>query len=445
MKILQVLILGGLMSAVSVNAGTIPKHYEEVLENGLQVVVVPLQNKSSVIEVDVIYKVGSRNEAKGKSGIAHMLEHLNFKSTKNLKAGEFDEIVKKFGGVDNAYTIFDYTKYYIKTTNKNLAKSLELFAEVMENLTLSDEEFQPERNVVLQERLWRTDNNPTGLLYFEFFNTAFEKHPYHWTPIGFKEDIQAWRLEDIIAFHNIYYQPQNAIVLVSGDVEPKEVFANAKKYFGKIKNKTDSIPQVSIKEPAQNAPKFKQVQKQSEVEYLAMGYKIPNYLHKDQVALSAISEILSKGNSSLFQVELIDKKQLASGISAYNMELKDEGVFFIMALANQNVSAKTLQNEIITILERIKKGEISQEELEKVKISTKASFVYSFEDAASTAGVFANYLAKGDLKPLFEYESAVENLSIEEIALVAQKYFVPNTLTTAVIYANKDTKKSATN
>ena len=162
------------MSAIGY-AGGIPKHYEQTLENGLEVVVVPLPNKSSVIEVDVIYKVGSRNEIQGKSGIAHMLEHLNFKSTKNLKAGEFDEIVKKFGGVDNAFTSFDYTKYYIKTTNSNLDKSLELFAEVMENLSLRDSEFQPERDVVMQERLWRTDNNPMGLLYFTFFKVKISR------------------------------------------------------------------------------------------------------------------------------------------------------------------------------------------------------------------------------------------------------------------------------
>ncbi|MBR2112935.1 MAG: insulinase family protein [Helicobacter sp.] len=386
------------MSAISY-AGAIPKHYEQTLDNGLQVVVVPLANQSSVVEIDVIYKVGSRNEIMGKSGIAHMLEHLNFKSTKNLKAGEFDEIVKNFGGVDNAFTSFDYTKYYIKTTNTNLDKSLELFAEVMENLSLTDSEFQPERDVVMQERLWRTDNNPMGLLYFTFFNTAFTKHPYHWTPIGFSDDIKGWKLEDIKAFHSLYYQPQNAIVLVAGDIDPQIVFDSAQKYFGKIANKTDSIPQAQVKEPTQTEQKRVTITKNTEIEYLAMGYKIPNFAHKDQVALSAISKILSGGKSSLFESEIIDKKHLASSISAYNMELKDDGIFFIMAQALPNVKAQAIEKEIYAILDRIKKGKISPQELEKLKINTRASFIYGFEDASSSAYVFGDYLARGDLRP----------------------------------------------
>ena len=146
--------LGALM------ANSLPEHFTKTLENGLQIVVIPMNNKSDVITTGIFYKVGSGNEIMGKSGIAHILEHLNFKSTKNLKAGEFDEIVKGFGGVNNASTGFDYTHYYIKSSSKNLPKSLELFAELMQNLKLTDEEFQPERNVVLEERLWRTDNSP---------------------------------------------------------------------------------------------------------------------------------------------------------------------------------------------------------------------------------------------------------------------------------------------
>ncbi len=433
MKSLKILLLGGLMSAISY-AGAIPKHYEQTLDNGLQVVVVPLANQSSVVEIDVIYKVGSRNEVMGKSGIAHMLEHLNFKSTKNLKAGEFDEIVKKFGGVDNAFTSFDYTKYYIKTTNTNLDKSLELFAEVMENLSLTDSEFQPERDVVMQERLWRTDNNPMGLLYFTFFNTAFTKHPYHWTPIGFSDDIKGWKLEDIKAFHSLYYQPQNAIVLVAGDIDPQVVFDSAQKYFGKIANKTDSIPQVQVKEPTQTEQKRVTITKDTEIEYLAMGYKIPNFAHKDQVALSAISKILSGGKSSLFESEIIDKKHLASSISAYNMELKDDGIFFIMAQALPNVKAQAIEKEIYAILDRIKKGKISPQELEKLKINTRASFIYGFEDASSSAYVFGDYLARGDLSPLFAYEEAIENLSIEQLASVARKYFDNKQLSVVILH-----------
>ena len=415
----------------------LPKHYTKTLENGLEIVVVPLHNQSGVIETNVFYKVGSRNESMGKSGIAHMLEHLSFKSTKNLRAGEFDEIVKGFGGGNNASTSFDYTRYFIKSSAENLDKSLELFAELMSNLALEDSEFQSERNVVAEERLWRTDNSPMGYLYFRFFNTAYVYHPYHWTPIGFMEDIKAWKIEDIRAFYETYYQPQNAIVLVSGDIEPNVVFESATKHFGALKNRTDSIPQVVAKEPKQDGERRVIVKKDSQVEYLTMGYKIPNYLSKDQVALSAIGEILSSGKSSIFQTELIDRQQIATSAYAYNMDLKDEGVFLIVAAARQGVSAESVEKEIYTILDRLKKGEISQEELEKVKINTRASFIYSLESAGDVAGLFGSYLVRGDISPLLRYEREINTLSIEKIKEVANTYFTQDSLSVVIL---KDTK-----
>lgn len=213
--------------------------------------IIPLKNQSGVITTDVFYKVGSRNEVMGKSGIAHMLEHLNFKSTKNLKAGEFDRIVKGFGGSTNAATSFDYTHYYIKSSTQNLGKSLELFSEMMQNLSLKDEEFQPERNVVAEERLWRTDNNPMGYLYFRLFNTAFIYHSYHWTPIGFMDDIKSWTIEDIRDFHHLYYQPQNAVIVIAGDIDEKEALKEVKKYFSKIPNNGEISFEIHTKEPKQ--------------------------------------------------------------------------------------------------------------------------------------------------------------------------------------------------
>ncbi|OQX59559.1 MAG: peptidase M16, partial [Helicobacteraceae bacterium 4484_230] len=229
-------------------ANSLPDYTTKTFDNGLQVVVIPMQNDSNVISTDIFYKVGSRNEIMGKTGIAHMLEHMNFKSTKNLKAGEFDEQVKSVGGVNNASTGFDYTHYFIKSSSDNVDKTFSLFAELMQNLNLKDEEFQPERNVVAEERRWRTDNNPLGYLYFRLFNNAYLYHPYHWTPIGFMNDIKTWTIDDIRNFHATYYQPKNAILIVTGDIDPKTVFTKAKEYFSKIKNSVD-IPEVKFIEP----------------------------------------------------------------------------------------------------------------------------------------------------------------------------------------------------
>ncbi len=419
---------------------SLPKYHTKTLENGLKIVVIPMDNGSNVVSTNIFYNVGSRNETMGKSGIAHMLEHLNFKSTKNLKSGEFDEIVKGFGGVNNASTSFDYTKYYIKSSSKNMDKSLNLFAELMQNLTLKDEEFQPERDVVAEERRWRTDNNPMGYLQYRLFNNAYIYHPYHWTPIGFVNDIQNWSIEDIKDFHSKYYQPKNAIVVVAGDIKEDEVFKSTKKYFAKIQNKHEISNKVHTVEPKQDGEKNVVIYKDSEVQMLAMSFHIPNYEHEDQVALSALSELLSSGKSSILQKILVDKKRLVNSIYAYNLELTDPGLFMFVAVCNEGVKAKDVKKEINEIIKDIKNGEISKEEINKIKINTKADFIFSLESSSSVASLYGSYFVRNNIKPLFEYEKKVEKLKKKDIVEVAKKYLTKKNSTT-VILKKDETKK----
>ena len=419
------------------SANSLPNYYTKNLDNGLQIVAIPMDNNTNVVSVDVFYKVGSRNEMMGKSGIAHMLEHLNFKSTKNLKAGEFDEIVKGFGGVNNAGTSFDYTHYYIKTSSKNTDKSLELFSELMQNLTLNDEEFQPERDVVAEERRWRTDNNPMGYLQFRVFNNSFIYHPYHWTPIGFMDDIKNWTIEDIKDFHSTYYQPQNAIVVVAGDIKKDDVFSYVEKHFKNIKNTKDIPSSIHTVEPKQDGERRAIINKESNVQMLAMTYHIPNFEHEDQIALSALSQLLSSGKSSILQKVLVDEKRLANSVYAYNMELKDPGVFMFMAVANENVDALKIEKEILDIISKIQKGEIKEKELDKLKINTKADFIYSLESSSDVASLFGTYLVRDNIKPLLEYEANLEKLKVEDIVNVAKKYLVKENSTTLILKENK--------
>ena len=425
---LLIIISGELMSS------NLPKYHTKTLENGLEIVAIPMKNGSNVISTDVFYKVGSRDEKMGKSGIAHMLEHLNFKSTKNLKAGEFDEIVKGFGGMNNASTSFDYTHYYIKSASKNMDKSLELFSDLMENLTLKDEEFQPERDVVAEERRWRTDNNPMGYLQFRLFNNAYIYHPYHWTPIGFMSDIKNWTIEDIRDFHSTYYQPKNAIVVVAGDIDEKEVFASVEKHFKEIKN-TKELPAKNLHtvEPKQDGEKRVMINKNSQVEMLAITYHIPNFEHEDQVALSALSELLSSGKSSILQKKLIDEKRLVNTIYAYNMELKDPGIFMFMAVANEGVTALEIENEILDTIAQIKKGEVSQKDIDKLKINTKADFIFSLESSTEVASLYGSYLVRDNIKPLLNYEENVAKLTKEDLINVANKYLIKSNSTTVIL------------
>ncbi len=424
------LTLGTLM------ASSLPHYETKTLDNGLQVVAIPMKNNSNVISTDIFYKVGSRNEVMGKSGIAHMLEHMNFKSTKNLKAGEFDEEVKSIGGMNNASTGFDHTHYYIKSSSENMGKSLTLFAELMQNLNLKDDEFQPERNVVAEERRWRTDNNPMGYLYFRLFNSAYIYHPYHWTPIGFMNDIQTWTLEDIQKFHATYYQPKNAILVVTGDIKPELVFAEAEKYFAAIPN-TLEIPVVKTIEPQQDGARRVEVQKESEVEMIAISFPIPNFQHPDQPKLSALSELLSSGKSSRLYRTLVDEKRLVNQIHAYNMETIDPGVFLFLAIANKGVSAEKIEKEIWKEIRKLQKDGVKQSELDKVKINTKSDFVHSLESSTSVAELFGGYLSRGDIGPLERYEDAINALTSNDIKDIANLYFKPEQSTTLILRKGK--------
>ncbi|WP_295051844.1 pitrilysin family protein [Sulfuricurvum sp.] len=413
-------------------ASSLPHYETQTLSNGLQVVAIPMDNGSQVISTDIFYKVGSRNEVMGKSGIAHMLEHMNFKSTKNLKAGEFDEEVKSIGGMNNASTGFDFTHYYIKSSSENLPKSLTLFAELMQNLNLKDDEFQPERNVVAEERRWRTDNNPMGYLYFRLFNSAYVYHPYHWTPIGFMNDIQTWSLNDIRTFHETYYQPSNAILVVTGDIKAEKVFEEAQKHFGAVPN-TLAIPTVKTAEPEQDGARRVIVNKESEVEMLAISFPIPNFQHPDQPKISALSELLSSGKSSRLSRLLVDEKRLVNQIYAYNMENIDPGIFLFLAVCNNGVKAEEVEKEIWNVIHSLQNTPVEKAELDKVKINTKADFIYSLESSTSVAELFGSYLARGDVTPLMNYEKTIEGLKPDEIQAVAKEYLILEKSTTLIL------------
>ncbi|GHS88931.1 zinc protease [Campylobacterota bacterium] len=413
-------------------AATLPAYEIRTLENGLEVAAIPLNNGSSVVSVDIFYRVGSRNETLGKSGIAHMLEHLSFKSTKNLKTGEYDAIVKSIGGVTNASTGFDYTHYFIKTSAQNLEKPLELFAEMMQNLTLSDEEFQPERNVVAEERRWRTDNNPSGTIFFNLFNAAYSYHPYHWTPIGFMGDIESWTIEDIRDFYGKWYQPQNAILIAAGDFDKELFFSAAQKHFGKLKNR-GALPKITAIEPEQTGARRVELRKESEVEFLTIAWKMPAYDHNDTIYLDAISSLLTDGQSSRLEEKLVDKLRLANSVSAFTMALSDPGLFVIMAVCNDGVSAEKVEKVILDEVALLHKKAASKREIDKIKTLARSEFIRSLETSDGVAHIFGSYLTRGSLEPLLDYEEKIAKLDGESLQQAAQKYLASERSTTIIL------------
>ncbi|MDR2906183.1 MAG: insulinase family protein [Helicobacteraceae bacterium] len=413
-------------------AANLPAYEIRELKNGLKIVAVVMKNGSEVMSVDLFYKVGSRNETMGMSGMAHMLEHLSFKSTKRLAAGEYDREIKKIGGVTNASTGFDYTHYFVKTSAKNLRKPLELFAEMMTNLALKDDEFQTERQVVREERLWRTDNSPQGALFFALFNNAFHYHPYHWTPIGFMGDIEGWKIEDIRAFYRKWYSPQNAVLIASGDFDKEEFFAAAEKYFGGISNVGDP-PKVAAIEPEQQGARRAIVKKESEVELLAIAWKIPPFGNEDSTALESLAAILSEGQASRLEETLADKLRLVNSIDAFAMELNDSGLFVIIASCNANVQAELVEKEILNVIAALQKKLPSDREVAKIKTLAKSSFIRSLETSDGVSGIFGHYLSRGDLAPLLKYEENIEKLTARDITNAAKKYLIADKSTTIIL------------
>jgi len=416
----------------------LPSHHQHTLPNGLRVVVIPMANHSGVISTDIFYNVGSRDEMMGKSGIAHMLEHMNFKSTKNLAEGEFDEIVKRNGGVNNASTGFDYTHYYIKSASQHLDKSLELFSELLAHLNLSDDEFQKERDVVAEERRWRTDNNPMGYLYFRLFNEHYTAHSYHWTPIGFMSDIQGWSIGDIQAFHRRFYRPDNAVIVVAGDIEPDHVFDTVSAHFAAISiaepSPCDSLASQRPIEPPRDGSRRVTVHKEGNAtDTLAIAYDIPDYRHDDQVALSVISEILSAGKSSRLHERVVQREQLAHQVYAYNMELKDPGVFLFIAMGNPEADIQAIEASLTEEIDRLIVEPIHPDELAKVIINTRREFVHLLESSSSLADLYGSYYVRGDIEPLLNYEANLDKITPKKIQEVAKRYFDHAHATTLIL------------
>jgi predicted Zn-dependent peptidase len=246
-------------------------------------------------------------------------------------------------------------------------------------------------------------------------------------------DIQTWTIDDIRDFHKTYYQPNNAILMVTGDVDAKEVFKLAKKKFGKIKNAVSEVPKVLAVEPEQDGAKRIIIHRDSEVEMVAITFHIPDFKHKDQVTLSVISEILFSGKSSRLYKKLVDEKRMVNSVYAYNMENIDPGLFIFLASCNPGVKAEDVEAELIEQIELLKKKPVNKAEIQKVKINTKADFIYSLESSTSVANLFGSYLVRGDLTPLLTYEADVQNVTAKKVQEVAKKYFDFKKSTTLIL------------
>jgi len=413
------------------------KVFERTLDNGLKVLVKPDQ-RAPILTSQVWYKVGASYEYGGITGVSHVLEHMMFKGTEHLGPGEFSKIIAENGGEENAFTGADYTAYYQNLASDRLEVSFELEAERMRGLSLEPESVKKEIEVVKEERRMRTDDDPQSLTYEQFNATAFAASPYRNPVIGWPGDLAQLRLEDIKDWYRLWYAPNNATLVVAGDVDPEQVFALAEKHFGPLKAETIAPPKTR-EEPPQSGEKRIRVKAPAQEPYLLMGYKAPSIGDAadewEPYALEMLASVLDGGGSARFSRELVRGTEVAASAGAsYSAFRRLPGLFLFDGVPAKGKDIPTLESAIRAQIERVRTEPVDPEELERIRTQLIANKVYEKDS------VFYQALELGQLETVGlgwelsdRYVDKLSAVTPEQIQTVARKYLIPDGLTVAVL------------
>lgn len=397
------------------------------LSNGLRVVVIP-NHRVPVVTHMVWYKVGSADEVAGKSGLAHMLEHMMFKGTKEFPSGEFSRIIAQNGGRDNAFTTADYTAYYQNIAADKLELAMRLEADRMVNLVLTPKEFEPERQVVLEERRMRSENEPQSRLSEQMNAMLFLNSSYRHPVIGWKNEIERFSVEDLTAFYRRWYTPNNVIVVISGDVTAKQVEPLAKKYYGVIsarpipardraeEPKPIAARMVTLKDSSVRQPFWAR-------DYLAPSYNVGEI--KDAYALQVLAEIVGGGTTGRLYKDLVIERELAATAGAgYDPTAVGDGVFSVSAMPRSSVSAEEVGAATLACLERLVKDGVGEDEVRKAINRLKAGVVYARDSVRGAAQILGMMLAVGrSVEEIEAWPQRIEQVSAADVNRAARALF----------------------
>src|SRR5262245_8886608 len=405
------------------------------LANGMQVIVKP-DHRAPVVVVMVWYRVGSIDEVNGVTGVAHALEHMMFKGTRQIGVGEYSRIVAAAGGRDNAFTSNDYTGYYAVLHKSHLELALRLEADRMVNLTLSPEEWAKEIKVVMEERRLRTDDRPRSLVHEQLMATALNAHPYRNPVVGWMSDLQSMRVEDAREFYERWYTPGNAILVVVGDVNEKEVIALAQKHFGAIKPRAlperkpqDEPPQLGIKRITVKAP--------AELPYVSIVFRAPALRDPERdwepYALEMLSAALAGNAAPGLARNLGQVERLASSASAsYDGLARGPGFFYLSGTPVQGKSALEVEMGLRREMEKIIAEGVTQEELERAKAQAIAAHVYQRDSMMYQAREIGSLEVIGISHRTIDLQlKKLREVTPEQVREVARKYYVEDALTIA--------------
>jgi len=415
---------------------------EFTLENALHVILHE-DHSTPIVAVDVAYRVGSKNEDPTKTGFAHLFEQLMFDGSPNVEQGDFDRQITRAGGWDNAYTTWDITNYYEVVPANQVELALWLEADRMRGLNITDVSVHTQRDVVKEERRWRVDNRPYGTAEEKVFAHAYRNHPYRWPIIGYMEDLDRATLDDVEGFFKTFYVPNNATLVIAGDVNPREVRELVEKHFGSIPMGRSAIPRVAVIEEPQQGEKREIVPDNVQLPALFVAYRIPEEGHPDFYPLVLLSNVLSVGESSRLYRSLVYEKEIAQDAEAAAIAMEDPGLFLITGTAMPQYTAETLEEEVGKEIDFLKTHRVSLKELEKVKNQVESSMIFGKQRVDQKADLLAHYATlRGNPHQLNREIERYLEVKSDDISRVAKQYLT-KTNRTVLHYIPKNGAQSS--
>jgi len=413
------------------------KVQEAALDNGLKVLLLE-DHKSAVVTFQVWYRVGSRNEIDGRSGLAHFLEHMMFKGTKKMKPEEYSRIIAQNGGNSNAFTTEDHTVYFATMSRDKIGVEIELEADRMTNAVLDD--YESEKMVVMEERRLRTEDNPGAALGEVMSAVAYTVYPYRRPVIGWMSDILNLSGDDLRQFYKTYYAPNNAFIVVVGDFDAQQISAKIKQEFGKIARGA-AAPKVTLEEPPQKGERRVALKKEAELPLLSMYYHVPNLQNSDGFALDLLSVILASGRSSRLHQDLVYNKRIATGVDAdYDGVSIGPAIFSFTAQVMPDKQQAEVESAINKVVAQVRSEPVSDRELEKAKNQVEAAFVFGQDSIFGQALRIGQFESVAKWQFINAYLPGIRAVTAADVLRVAKKYLDPDRRTVGTLVPTKETK-----
>ena len=414
------------------------KAAEFTLDNGLDVVVIP-DHRAPVVTQMVWYKAGAADEPPSVSGIAHFLEHLMFKGTDTIPAGQFSKIVARKGGDDNAFTNQDVTAYFQRVAKDRLASVMEMEADRMANLRLSENDVNTERDVILEERRSRVDNDPSSVLQEQMMAALYRNHPYGIPIIGWEHEIKELDRDDALAFYRQFYAPENAILIVAGDVEPDEVRDLAEKTFGKIPRQGPDIERVRPAEPEHDAAVSVTLEDpRAGRTTVQRYYVVPSYASAEPgeaEALDLLARIAAHGTTGRVYKRLVmEDKAAASAGGWYSDSGLDSGRFGFYAIAGEKNTSEEMEEAIEKVVVELREKGVTQEELDRARAGLLAEYIYTSDSISRMARQYGWRLAVGmSVEDVEAWPDHLKAVTVDDVRNVAQKYLADENSVTGIL------------